>query len=137
MTDRPAQSDDQLPTPGPAGRAIRLGIGILLLLWLSFILIDHETGQIGDFSQLIWWLGVAYSFYSLPDVGYLPWGRRANRRAQGAAALIALAAVLFDLVHTGEIIGTTLAAALLIIVTYAMGVGGLSFVLAGLFAVPG
>ncbi len=136
MVDQPQESEN-LPTPGPIGRTVRMMVGLLWLLLLALILASYYIGQSSRLSSPLLWLGAAYSFYSLPDVGSLPFGREPNRRLQVMVACAVLAAGLADLIRTGNFLGSLQAFVLMALVIYATGVGGLSYCLAGIFAVPG
>ena len=112
-------------------------VGLLLLLLLALILAGYSIGQPSRLSSLLLWLGAAYAFYSLPDVGSLPFGREPNRRLQVIVACAVLAAGLADLIRTGDFLGSLQAFVLMALVIYTIGVGGVSYLLAGIFAVPG
>lgn len=136
MVNQPQESKT-LPTPGPIGRTVRMVAGLLLLLLLAPIWASYSIGQPSRLSSLLLWLGAAYAFYSLPDVGSLPFGREPNRRLQVIVACAVLAAGLADLIRTGDFLGSLQAFVLMALVIYTIGVGGVSYLLAGIFAVPG
>ncbi len=136
MVDQPQESEN-LPSPGPIGRTVRMVVGLLLLLLLVLILASYTVGQPSRLSSLLLWLSAAYAFYSLPDMGSLPFGREPDRRLPVIAACAVLAAGLADFIRTGDFLGSLQALVLMVLVIYAIGVGGLSYLLAGLFAVPG
>ncbi len=126
-----------MPVPGLVGRAVRIVVGSLLLLLLGTILVNYQLGQAVPLNNKLWWLGVACAIYFLPSVSYVPFGREPNNQVQTIVAILAIVAGFVDLSQAGRFLGSTLALLLMALMTYTNGVGGLSYVLAGLWAVPG
>ena len=126
-----------LPVPGLIGRGVRIIVGSLLLLLLALILTDYRLGQLVPLNSELWWLGIACAIYLLPAVSYVPLGREPNKQVQIIVAILVLVAGLGDLFQTGRFMGPSLAFLLVLLVFYVTGVGGLSYVLAGIWAIPG
>ncbi len=133
----PPDVNDDLPRPGLIGRSIRSAAGLFLLAFLGLILIDYQLAGQSILRNPLVWLGTAYSFWSLPDVGSLPFGLNAQQRPRVVAAMLMLSAGLIDLARTESFFGPTLAFALVALIAFAVGIGGLSYLLAGVLAVPG
>ena len=128
---------DVLPKPGPVGRGARLVLGaVLLLLTVLTLLSFRGYVRIGAPSGA-WWLLAAASVYVLPQVMDIGFGRAWGVRSQAAAVLVAAAAVALDLILFRNLWGPPFGALLYGAGSAVLGFTGLSFVLAGLLAVPG
>ena len=126
-----------LPVPGLIGRLVRVAVGLLLLLLLGFILSNYQLGRPVMLGNELWWLGVACAIYLLPAASYVPFGYEPNKHIQIITATLVLVAGFVDLFQTGRFMGPTLAFVLMVLVVYVTSVGGLSYALAGIWAVPG
>lgn len=126
------------PKPGLIGRTARLAAGILLLWFFALTLRGY-----GDMVDLtiprspLFWFGVVVCFYGLPQVVDISVGRKWGRRLQLSLVLLALLAMAFDFVRYGQLWGPPLGLLAFGLLAYVTGFAGLSFILAGLLAVPG
>ena len=132
--ERPAS----LPTPGPIGRIVRVVPGIFLL-YLFVLNLSNYKGFIG--SDLprhpLLWLGIAVSFYSLPDTVGIGLGHDFCRWPQLIFGLMALLAAVIDLVKYGALWGPLLGSLTYLLLAYVTAALGISLFLAGAFATPG
>lgn len=126
------------PKPGPIGRVARLLASVVVLWFFALTL-----GGYGDMVSLtipsspLFWFGVVACFYALPQVVGISAGHDWGRRLQLSLILLALLAVAFDFVRYGQLWGPPLGLLAFLLLAYVTGFAGLSFILAGLLAVPG
>ncbi len=126
------------PSPGPIGRTVRVGAGLLCLYFFAQGVRVLPGMWLGRFpSEGLYWLGGALALYGLPFVVDIPFGRRLGRRLQLAGILLAVGLAAVDWAATGQIPGRGMAWLNGLLLIYFTGTAGLSFLLAGLAAVPG
>ena len=95
-----------LPTPGPIGRIVRVVPGIFLLYLFVLILSNYKDFIGSDLPRHpLLWLGIAVSFYILPEMLGIGLGRDFGRWPQLIFGLVALLAAVFDLVQYGALWG--------------------------------
>lgn len=124
--------------PGVLGRGLRLAAGIGLLALFVATLLDPmkwltETAPISPGL----WFGAALCFYLLrgvPDKGF---GRSWGRWPQVGVGFLALIAIVYNLVSSGNWWGRPLGALIILLIFYVTGHLGISFVLAGILGQPG
>ena len=127
-----------LPTPGPIGRIVRVVPGIFLL-YLFVLILSNYKGFIG--SDLprhpLLWLGIAVSFYILPEMVGIGFGRDFGRWPQLIFGLMALLAAVIDQVKYGALWGPLLGSLTYLLLAYVTAALGISLFLAGALATPG
>ncbi|GEM_PF-1711465 len=126
------------PSPGPIGRTVRVGAGLLFLYFFVQavgVLPGMWLGRVP--SGGLYWLGGALALYGLPFVVDIPFGRRLGRWLQLAGIILAGGLAAVDWAATGQVPGRGMAWLNGGLLIYFTGVAGLSFLLAGLAAVPG
>lgn len=126
------------PRPGPTGRVVRLVAGLLLLWFFTLTLRGYDAMvSLTIPRSLLFWFGVVACFYALPRVVGISAGRDWGRRSQLIWVLLALPAAAFDFVRYGQLWGPPPGVLSFVLLAYVTGFAGLSFILAGLLAVPG
>ena len=123
--------------PGPLGRTIRIIAGLILLALFYYVTTIYRFGGAPDPRDALFWIGTLIAFYFLPDPVNVPFGRSWGRRTQLVFLVLALGAGVWDLLRNGSFLGPVLTFLIILMYLYVTGVGGLSFILAGIFAVPG
>lgn len=134
MSDR-FETPGTNPKPRTIGRVVRIVSGLMLLGYLIGLLVSY--GFQGKLSPLSGILTLALCLAFLPELVNAPFGRRWGSRPRWVAAGLILAAGVLDLARTGSVFGPFLSRFVYLLVLYVISLAGLSFLLAGLFAVPG
>lgn len=126
-----------IPRPGPIGRAVRFGWGVLLavVVWNA---IDHSWVFLGtEIPYWTTWIGVAIALLVTPYVVNIGWGR--NWRS--APRLVVILVIGVGMVASRLILGfwwsEALGWAVLVWYVYVFGHLGISFLLAAILATPG
>ena len=127
-----------IPKPGPAGRIARLLAG-LIVLYIFF----EAVANFRSFKALtaprsfFFWLALAVSFFALPDVMNIGFGRRWRRKPQLVVFLLGVLAIVLDVVLYGSVWGPALGLISFLLIAYFTGHLGLSLVIQTVFATPG
>ena len=128
--------------PGLLGRTIRLAAGITILYmvfppflryWQGFTRVREGWEMPGG----TWYIGILFAVYLLPHMIDPGFTLRQGRRSQIVFGLLALAAVVFDLIYYGSLWAPPLGWLVLLTTVLVFGHLGISFIVAGLFATPG
>ena len=139
------QSDDlelvnagTLVRPGPVGRFVRFGLGVLCLYGLWVIVQSSEAIIAQPFSLLdnlvVLIVGAGFVFNYVVNIGFSKsWGRRPLIVALSAMALAAATAFL----SSGSLDSPVFGVPLILWLGYFYGHLGIAFVLAALIATPG
>lgn len=131
-------STDSAVRPGPLGRGLRMAMGIaLLILGIETLLTPADWINANVPRSPGMWLGAAICFYVLrgvPDKGF---GRAWGRWPQLITVFLAIMAIVYNLVRTGNWWGHPLGAFVFVLIVYVTAHLGLSFVLASMLAHPG
>ena len=126
-----------IPEPGPIGRALRLGWGILIAaaVWSAIDLRDEFLGP--GVPHGGWWIGIAIALMVAPYVINIGWGR--NWR--GIPRLVVIVVIVAGTIVSQLIAGTWWSAPLGWVVlawyVYTLSHLGISFILAAVLATPG
>ena len=131
------ESSGTFARPGLLGRSIRIIAGLILLGFFFFVTTIYRFGGAADPRDVLFWIGMLIAFYFLPDPVNIPFGRSWGRRTQIVFVVLALGAGVFDLLRNGRFLGPVLTFLIIMMYFYVTGVVGLSFILSGIFAVPG
>ena len=128
------------PRPLSVGRLVRLafGLGLGFLFIRNFL--DAYPAVVGRELATIdvgYWVGVVVVVWFLPDLVTVGFSRTWGRRPQAAVAGAAATLVVVDLVAYGSLWGPPLGWAVFLFTQFAIGFFALSFLFAGVFAVPG
>lgn len=131
-------SHETLHQPGILGRGIRMILGVgLLVLGIETLLTPTDWISINVPRSSGMWLGAATCFYFLRGVLNKGFQRNWGRWPQLITALLALLAVTYNLLRTGNWWGQPLGVLIFVLIVYVTVHLGLSFVLASLLAHPG
>ncbi|MHC4676935.1 MAG: hypothetical protein ACYTBZ_31005 [Planctomycetota bacterium] len=125
------------PTPGLFGRVVRIVAGLFLIYFFIKTITGYKSYVAYSLPGGTWWIGAAAGFYFLSDVVNIGFARSWSRWPQAVALFLALGAVVFDLFQYGNIWGPPLGMLIYILMVFVLGALGLSFLLAGILAVPG
>jgi len=127
-----------LPRPGPLGIVVRLIAAFVLLSVFSSVVAAYPDMVSSTFpSSPLLLFGVALTFYFLPDVLNPGVGRDWGRWPQKAFLLAAGVAAVADVVFYGSFWAPPLGFLLFLLVAFVTGLGGLSFLLSAILALPG
>jgi hypothetical protein len=137
-TDLKLDEPGSLPRPGPVGRLVRLGFGILCL-WHVYGLIQVSGNLMGtDGSiRLVIWNGIVFGLFLVSYVVNIGFSRAWKKwpAAISAAALAIIAGVGYAL--EGTIETNLLARSIWIWELYVFWHLGLAFIIAGVIGTPG
>ncbi len=135
------ESSGILGRPGPIGRWWRVANGIGVSAIVIWILANYPIYVRSDAPSLLGavliFLGVAAAFLNLPSTVNIGFTRNWGMWPIVVAAVPFLAAVIFDFLQYKHIWGPPLGLLAFMYMVLVFGHLGLSFTLAGLFAVPG
>lgn len=127
-----------LSPPGPIGRLVRLGLGVICID-LVIQIVDDVPGMIQR-----WWpinlvsiCTVILGFYLLKPVIDIGISKKAKRWPQFFVGFISLAASLYDAVNQQPFFGAGLTASTMLWMTYVYGHLGVSFLLSAAIKTPG
>ena len=123
--------------PLAIGRALRLGFGVILGLVFPWNLLNYTERAGSDFPASGYWIGVAIAWWYFSELVVGGFGRSWGRRPQVSVFLAALALVVIDLVAYGEVWDLPLAWAVFVYTEFVIGTFAISFLLSGIFGVPG
>lgn len=121
--------------PGPIGRALRLLGGLLLgaaLVWV--LLMPRPVQDLAPAKLAVLFLVL---LFALGDTGTKAWGLKTRWLPHGIAVAVALGVTAIDLARGEGILGPSARTFVLALVVYELSIATVSFLLAGLLAVPG
>lgn len=128
------------PAPGLLGRTIRFLVGAVILYMIYQPLFTEYDAvlRIGWRRHILGWLPVTLiAIWLLPlmidRVFTLKWGRWSQAGLGGLAVSLSL----FSFIQYGSFWGPPVGWLLLLAIGYVLGLLGISFLIAGLFATPG
>ena len=119
------------------GRVVRVAAGGgagFLFVWL---IINHTDFVRLAVPEAAWWVAVAFAFYYLPDMIDVGLSRRWGRWPQPAAVLIAVGLLIGDIAAYGSAWAPPVGWFVFELAASFYGSLGISFVVAGVLAVPG
>ena len=127
-----------LPKPGPIGRAVRI-LGGILFLGLFILTVTSYTEIVSSDVPTFWffWSGVAFSILVFSHQVNLGFNRICGWWPQVIVVLLAVAAVVFNLLQDGSFWGPPLGLLVFLLLALVTGQIGLSLILAASLAVPG
>ena len=131
------QNAPALPKPGPIGRSARTLVGVVYLV-LSLLTFLSVRGyfRIGAPSGA-WWLLAGISLYLLPMVTDIGFGRAWGSRSQAFVLVLVAIGVAWDMVVYRNFWGPPLGGFLYALIGVVFAFTGLSFIVAGIIALPG
>lgn len=131
------ESSSDLPRPGPIGRILRVAFGGFLLYFFTTVLIRYDPHLPLTPPPRNWltYVIAGIAFYMLADTAR-SW-RWPPYILQGGWLGLAGVAVLIDWIRFGRFWGPTIGLAIMALILGAFFYLGVSFIVAGLFAVPG
>lgn len=135
------QSPGTLERPRPIGRAVRIVASIYFLAPFAWILTEYRTFVSSDIPSLpllvLMLVNCVIALFLLPSMINVlitvSWGRWASV----VVVLLAVAAVVFDLVRYGTFWGPPLGLFIFLLAALVFAHFGLSFILGGILALPG
>ncbi|NNK48221.1 MAG: hypothetical protein HKP01_05050 [Gemmatimonadetes bacterium] len=144
MTDSPSDTlsthfdePGTIPKPGPVGRAVRLGWGILLVAAVWNAVRYHFVFLDSDIPYWTTWIGIAIALMVTPYVVNIGWGRNWRSVPRLVAMLGIGAGVIASRLFLGAWWSEALGWAVLVWYVYTLGHLGISFLLAAVLATPG
>ena len=123
-----------LPKPGPIGRLVRLGMGLLCGGW-TWRLAWHSG--LGDLALPAYWLWFLFALLLAPYVVNIGFGVRWGAWPRIVAGLVVAGAAVFGYLQGGSPLQQPLWMAMNGVMLYVFGHLGLSFLLSALIATPG
>ena len=123
--------------PLTIGRFGRFIFGLGTLLYLAWLIINSSEFVGSDLPNWYWWFGAGFAFWYFSDLVVVGFTRNWGRWPQVAVIPIALALVVSDLAAYGSAWGPPLGWGVFLFTTFYYGFIGVSFLLGGIFAVPG
>ena len=123
--------------PGLIGRGVRIAFGIGCLFYFVWTLVHYSSVVSSDVPDAGWWVGAGVSFWLLPDIVNVGLTRSWGRLPQLAIVMLALVLVVVDLAAYESLWERPLGWLVFLLILSVFGPLGLSFILAGVAAVPG
>ena len=125
-----------LVRPGRVGRLVRLGLGTLCL-WAFVYNIVLLDGLLDGGISVFHLVTAAITFWYLPDLVNVTFSRNAGRFPQATLALTAIVVFAAGWAVEGQAWSLAVSWFVFLFIGAGYGVFAVSFLLAGLFAVPG
>lgn len=136
-----ADRTEDYPRPGLIGRAVRLLLGVLLLVFFTNLLRQAPSFLAPQKGWRVpggdWWIVALACFWVFSGVLNDAFARRWGRWPQLIYLAMVGAAVAWDRTAYGVLWAVPLGSLVLVLVLYVLGQAGLSFLIAGAAAAPG
>lgn len=140
-TSRKFHKPGTIAKPGPVGRGWRIVNGFLTLAVLAWILSSYEifvrSEAPGLLASILISLGVLASFSNINELVNVGFTRAWGARPQAVVAILCLSAIAIDLFYYGKVWGPPLGIFSFLLLVYDFAHVGMSYVISGIFAVPG
>lgn len=136
MSDNTFEVPGSLAAPRLVGRLARLGLGVLSL-WV-FVYNFLSLGRLVDGQvNVLHVIAAAFTFWYLPDLTNVTFSRNWGRTPQSVVAVAAVVVLAIGWAVDGQAWSLVLSWFVFLFIGVGYGVFAVSFLLAGLFAVPG